>query len=237
MVYLSPQDTTAPPPLTTVPPLESGDRLTRHEFERRYTAHPDIKKAELIEGVVYVASPLRFKRHAEPHADLTIWAGVYKVSTPGVRLGIEPTIRLDEDNEPQPDAVLLLPQAAGGRSRFTEDDYVEGAPELVIEVAASSVSIDLNQKKNAYRRNGVQEYLVWQIFENRLNWFSLQDGEYVDLKPNPDGIIQSQVFPGLWLSATDLLTGDMPSVLAVLQQGMSSQSHVEFVESLTLAPE
>jgi Putative restriction endonuclease/Domain of unknown function (DUF4351) len=152
-------------------------------------------------------------------------------------LGIEPTLQLEGDNEPQPDAMLLLPSEAGGRSRFTEDDYVEGAPELIIEVAASSASIDLHQKKTVYCRNGVQEYIVWQIFENQLHWFVLQQGEYVDLEPNADGIIQSQVFPGLWLSITDLLKGNMTSVLTVLQQGLASPEHTEFVESLTVALE
>ena len=131
-------------------PLESGDRLTRSEFERRYLAASHIKKAELIEGVVYVASPLRFQQHAEPHSRLHGWLWTYQISTPGLRLGIEPTIRLDLDNEPQPDAVLLIDEDAGGRSRLGDDGYLEGAPELVAEIAASSAAYDLYDKKTAY---------------------------------------------------------------------------------------
>jgi Uma2 family endonuclease len=174
-----------------VPPLANGDRLTQIEFERRYNAMPDVKKAELVEGVVYMASPLRFEPHAEPHADLIVWLGIYKIATPGVRLGDNPTIRLDLDNEPQPDAVLLLDATARGQSYLGEEGYVEGAPELVAEVAASSAAIDLGDKKRSYRRNGVCEYLVWQVFDRRIDWFSLQNGDYVALPLGKDGIIRS----------------------------------------------
>ncbi|MDZ8085724.1 MAG: Uma2 family endonuclease [Nostoc sp. DedQUE12b] len=216
-----------------IPHLENGDRLTRYEFERRYQAMPRHQKAELIEGVVYLASPLRFESHAEPHGHTITWLGVYEASTPGVRLGIKPTVRLDRDNEPQPDGVLLITPAAKGQSRFSGDDYIEGAPELVIEIAASSVAIDLHDKKKVYGRNGVKEYIVWQIFENKLDWFSLQQGEYVSLEMNADGIIKSQVFPGLWLSMSDLITGNMQQVLAVLQLGLNSPEHQIFVQKLS----
>lgn len=215
-----------------IPPLESGDRLTRPEFERRYSAMPNVKKAELIEGVVYVASPLRFEPHAEPHGNLMVWLGNYKVITPGVRLGDNATVRLDLDNEPQPDAILLIDAACGGNSYLGADGYVEGAPELVAEVAASSATKDLYDKKRAYRRNGIQEYIVWQVFEKTVSWFSLQDGEYVELMPDTAGIIQSQVFPGLWLDVSALVRGNMPQVLAVLQKGLTSMEHQTFVQQL-----
>lgn len=213
------------------PPLESGDHLTRDEFERRYHAMSRLKKAELIEGVVYVPSPLRFESHAEPHSKLMIWLGVYQVSTPGTRLGDNPTVRLDLDNEPQPDAVLLID--AGGQSRLDEDGYVEGAPELVVEVAASSTANDLYEKKKVYRRNGVREYLVWQVLDQKLNWFVLTDGDYRSLEPDRAGIIRSEVFPGLWLAVAALLDGDMARVLAVIQQGLNSWQHSEFVKQLS----
>ncbi len=216
-----------------LPPLENGDRLTRPEFERRYTAMPDVKKAELIEGTVYMASPLRFEPHAESHGDLIGWLWTYKIATPGVRLGDNPTIRLDLDNEPQPDAVLLIDANAGGQSYLSEDGYVEGAPELVAEVAASSATIDLGDKKRAYRRNGVQEYIVWQVFDRKLDWFRLQDGDYVSIMPDDHGVLRSQVLPGLWLAVRALLTGDMSSVLMVLQEGIHSTEHTAFVKRLT----
>jgi Uma2 family endonuclease len=215
-----------------VPPLENGDRLNRVEFERRYQLMPNVKKAELVEGVVYMASPLRFESHAEPHADLMIWLGTYKVMTTGVRLGDNPTVRLDLDNEPQPDAVLLLDARLGGQTDLDEEGYIEGAPELVAEIAASSATIDLGDKKRVYRRNGVQEYLVWQVFEQRIDWFRLQNGEYVSLLPNDAGIISSQVFPGLWLNQTAMVQGEMPQVLATLQQGFSSEEYRSFVQRL-----
>lgn len=216
-----------------IPPLESGDRLTRYEFERRYHAMLDTKKAELIEGIVYVVSPLRFNSHGKPHGNLIIWLGTYKVSTPGVELGDNSTVRLDLDNEPQPDVVLLIDESLGGQARISSDDYIEGAPELVAEVAASSAANDLYDKKKVYRRNGVKEYIVWQSLENKLDWFSLQNGEYVSLEPGADGVIKSRVFPGLWLDVQALRAGEMTQVLAVLQNGLNSQEHQVFVQQLS----
>ena len=218
--------------LLNLPPLENGDRLTRLEFERRYDAMPKVKKAELIEGVVYMASPLSFT-HAKPHGSLITWLGVYQVATPQVEMGIEPTVRLDIENAPQPDGVLFIKRESGGNCRLSEDGYIEGAPELVIEVAASSVAIDLGDKKRAYRRNGVQEYLVWQVFEQKIDWFSLQDGDYISLVPDQGGVICSQVFPGLWLDGGAMLKGNMQQVLNVLQLGINSTEHQAFVQKLT----
>lgn len=193
---------------------------------------PHLKKAELIEGIVYVPSPLRFEPHARPHGHLITWLGVYEASTSGVKIGDNPTVRLDSDNEPQPDAVLLIDESLGGQSRLSEDGYIEGAPELVAEVAASSVANDLYDKKKAYRRNQVQEYLVWQVLDQKLDWFVLREGQYISLEPDEAGIIRSQVFPGLWLMVSALLDGDMVKVLAVVQEGLNSPDHVEFVKQL-----
>lgn len=216
----------------TTAPLESGDRLTRPEFERRYK-NSTVKKAELIEGVVYVASPLRFQQHAEPHSRIHGWVWTYQVMTPGLRLGIEPTVRLDLDNEPQPDIVLLIDEAVGGQARLSSDGYLEGTPELMIEIAASSAAIDLGDKKQAYRRNGVPEYLVWQVYENRLDWFCLVDGDYQPLPMAADGVMRSATFPGLWLAVTALLQGNMAEVLAGLQAGIQSPEHQQFVAGLS----
>lgn len=228
MVQASSQNQSLP-----LPPLESGDRLTRPEFERRYNGIPHLKKAELIEGRVYMPAALRFKSHGQPHAWIMGWLCVYEAATSGVELGDNPTIRLDLDNEPQPDAVLLISERAGGQSRLSEDDYIEGAPELIIEIAASSAAIDLHDKKRAYRRNGVQEYVVWQVCERKLDWFYLQEGEYLGLPVDADGVMRSRVFPGLWLSVRDLLAGNMAQVLAVLQKGLASSEHTEFVKLLS----
>lgn len=212
-----------------IPPLESGDRLTRAEFERRYEATPEKFKAELIEGVVYVASPVRVF-HGTPHAALIGWLTVYWAATPGVSVADNTTTRLDMDNEPQPDALLRI--ETGGSSTISDDGYIEGAPELIAEIAASSAAIDLGAKQNAYRRNGVQEYLVWQTFENRLSWFRLQDEEFVLVEPDADGIIRSRVFPGLWLAMPALLEGNIAEVLNVLHQGLADPSHQAFVQQL-----
>lgn len=217
-------------PTLTIPPLENGDRLTRTEFERRYDTMPQVKKAELIEGIVYMASPFRFKSHGKPHAYIMGWLAMYEAATPGVELGDNATVRLDADNEPQPDALLRV--EVGGLSRISEDDYVEGAPELIVEIAASSASLDLHEKLQVYRRNQVQEYLVWRVYDHQFNWFQLTEGEYIQLEANADGVIGSQVFPGLWLAKSALLAGDLAKVLEVLQQGLATPEHQTFVEQL-----
>ncbi len=212
-----------------IPCLENGDRLTRPEFERRYAAMPQVKKAELIEGIVYMPSPVRARQHGRPHALVMGWLSNYWAATPGVDLCDNTTVRLDLDNEPQPDALLRI---EGGTSRISEDDYIEGSPELVVEIAASSASKDLHDKLRAYRRNGVQEYLVWQIYEQQLNWFSLQAGEYVLLATNNQDVICSQVFPGLWLAEPALLQGNLAAVLICLQQGLQTPEHAAFKQQL-----
>lgn len=218
---------------TESPPLESGDRLTRHEFERRYHAMPQAKRAELIEGVVFMPSPVHFKAHGEPHSLAITWLGVYCAATPSVRLADNATVRLDLENEVQPDALLRLEPEAGGRSHISPDDYVEGPPELIVEVASSSVAIDLHDKLKVYRRSGVPEYLVWQVYDERLDWFRLSEGEYLPLTPNADGAICSHIFPGLHLGVAALLEGDLAKVLAELQKGLSTDEHTAFVARLT----
>ncbi|MGF1493631.1 MAG: Uma2 family endonuclease [Microcoleaceae cyanobacterium] len=169
----------------TLPPLENGDKLTRYEFERRYTTMPRVKKAELIEGFVHMASLLHAEAHAEPHAHVVGWLVTYKAATPYVQLLENATVRLDSDNAVQPDVLLRIKE--NGQSSISEDDYIEGAPELIVEIAASSASIDLTQKLNVYRRNQVQEYLVWRVYDREFDWFRLRDGKYLPQQPNKVG--------------------------------------------------
>ncbi len=201
-------------PRETIPPLESGDVLTRAEFERRYDADPRVKRAELIDGVVYVASPIRAKYHGDPQAAIIGWLGLYASRHPEVRVSGNSSLRLEGENETQPDASLRKEHA--GSSRIDEEGYIEGAPELVVEIAASSASYDLHQKLELYRRNGVQEYIVWRVFDAALDWFELRDGEYVGLAPDESGVIESHVFPGLRLAVAKLLGDDLAGVLASL---------------------
>ena len=170
--------------------------------------------------------------HAEPHATVQTVLLVYAASTPGVRGADNATVRLDLDNEPQPDVVLLIGADAGGRCRVTDDNYLEGAPELVVEVATSSASIDLHAKLRAYRRNGVQEYIVWRTHEQRIDWFELADGEYGPLPADAAGVLRSRVFPGLRLAAGALLKGDLAGALAEVQKGVGTPEHQAFVARL-----
>ena len=218
-------------PKNTVPPLENGDRLTQSEFERRYDAMPHLKKAELIEGIVYMASPLRITQHGNPHARIITWLGTYWSATPGIELGDNATVRLDADNEPQPDALLRI--KVGGQSHISEDGYVEGAPELIAEIAASSVSIDVHDKLKVYRRNQVQEYIIWRFQDRELDWFRLTEGRYIPLDSNSQGIIKSEVFPGLWLEQEALLEGNLAKVIEIVQQGLTIVEHQNFVKQLS----
>lgn len=220
------------PAFEPVPPLQNGDRLTRAEFERRYTAMPELKKAELIEGVVYMPSPVRLHRHGEPHAQILVWLGSYQALTKGVIAADNASARLDLDNEPQPDALLMIDPERGGQARISDDDYVEGAPELVVEVGSSTVGIDLNLKLHVYRRSGVREYVVWRVLDRKIDWFVLRDGEFIRLDPDHKGHYRSTTFPGLWLDPTALVEGDMIGVLDVVRQGLAAPEHARFVSDL-----
>jgi Uma2 family endonuclease len=144
-------------------------------------------------------------------------------------MGDNATVRLDFENEVQPDILLRLDTALGGRSRITEDDYIEGPPELITEIAASSAAYDLHDKRRVYARNGVQEYLAVRMYEQRVDWFVLREGVYETLAPDEKGLLRSEVFPGLWLKPQAFWAGDLAGMLATVQESLASPEHVEFV--------
>ena len=219
----------APP---SIPPLQAGDRLARPEFERRYEAMPHLEKAELIDGRVYMPSPVRHQSHGKPHNHLNGWLAVYVAATPGVEASSDATVRLDLDDEPQPDVLLRVTDACGGASQSTDDDYLAGAPELACEVAVSTASYDLHEKKRAYRRCGVQAYLVWRVEDEALDWFALDEGAYRALEPSDDGLLESRVFPGLRLDVAALLGGDLAAVLETARDGTETEAHAAFIQHL-----
>lgn len=202
-------------PTLVRPTLESGDHLSRDEFHRRYCARPDIKKAELIEGIVYVASPVRIGHHAQPHGRIVGWLYSYTLLAPGLVLGDNGTVELEDDSEVQPDAFLWRP--GDGNTHQTEDDYLEGAPQLAVEVAASSASYDLHQKLRLYERTGVREYVVWRVEDKAVDWFRLEAGRFMRVEPDAQGMIASSEFPGLRLLTAALLAGDDAAVVAALR--------------------
>ena len=193
---------------------------------------PGVKKAELIEGVVHMPSPVRYLRHGLPHGVVVTWLGYYRSTTPGVGFADNTSTRLDSRNEPQPDAMLRIEPELGGQSRISDDDYVEGAPELVVEVSSSSVSIDTNSKFKVYRRNGVREYVVWRVRDCQIDWHVLENKGFVPLQLDEDGRYRSRVFPGLWLDPLAMIRDDLPKVLDVLREGIASPEHEAFVKEL-----
>lgn len=198
----------------SIPQLQPGDVLSRAEFEHRYAAMPQLKKAELIDGIVYFATHVRADSHGIPHVRLATLIQVYATKHPGLIVADNSTVRLDTLNEPQPDLLLMR---ENGRASIDADGYITGAPELVAEIAASSASYDLHQKKRAYLRAGIQEYLVWIADENRLVWWELRNDEYAELPATEAGLLESPGFPGLIIDTRALLSGDLATALAALK--------------------
>jgi len=216
---------------TRIPPLKAGDLLDADEFMARYEASPHIKTAELIEGVVYVASPVRADQHGTPHSLVQMWLGPYVAATPGVIPADNSTVRLDDRNVYQPDVVLYIDPNHGGRVRM-KDGYIEGGPELAVEVSASTTGLDLTKKLEGFRRHGVREYLVWRTVDAAIDWFTLRDGDYVRSLPGDDGLIRSEAFPGLWLAPAALIAGNLARLAAVVGEGIKSPEHAQFVARL-----
>jgi Uma2 family endonuclease len=223
------------PDLTTPPErleLNTGDRMTREEFHRIYEQMPEDFKAELIGGIVYVPSPLKTP-HGENHLPLGTVLFTYEGHTPGVACGDNTTVLLGDESEPQPDVYLRILPEYGGQSRTTADDYLEGAPELIAEIAVSSRSIDLHGKKTDYQQCGVLEYLVLCARERQLRWFNLRANQ--ELQPDADGVFRIRAFPGLWIHGEALLAKDDHRLMTTLQQGLATPEHAVFVERLAAA--
>jgi Uma2 family endonuclease len=215
---------------TLPPPLRDGDSLTSDEFLRRWEAMPELKHAELIDGIVYMPSPISLE-HADFHAPLTGWLAYYAASTPGCRVGSDGTWLMGERNVPQPDIALRILPEYGGQSRV-ESKYAAGAPELIVEVAASSRARDLGVKLKLYERMSVREYLIALPGESRLMWHEWSAGSYRQLDPGADNIFRSVWFPGLWLSPDALWRLDLQRLFAVLQEGLATQEHAALVSRL-----
>lgn len=214
-----------------VPRLLNGDHLTVPEFERRYEATPEIKFAELIEGIVVMPPPVS-NLHSGSHSVLVGLLQLYAWATPGVGATICASLRLDGQNEYQPDAMLRIKSGPLARSKIAPDGLLEGSPEFAAEIALSSAGYDLHEKKAVYQRSLIREYFVWQVMDAQIHWFALEDGQYAELQPRPDGVICSRVFPGFWLDVRALLAGDEKKVLRTLDKGTKSAAHRAFVERL-----
>ena len=206
----------ARPTLDTPPPsLENGDHLSAVEFMRRYESMPSTRKIQLIEGIVFMPSPVRAKSHGAPDNVVQFWLASYAMNHPELEAYANTSILLDAENSLQPDAMLCTQPAEGARTHLDEKGYLCGSPELVCEITASSASVDLHAKYRAYRRAGVAEYLVWLTEEKRVRWFQLVDGDYLEAKER-HGKLHSQIFPGLTLDVKALLKLDRKKVIAAL---------------------
>ena len=213
----------------TLPLLCNGDRMTQAEFHKRYETYPEDVKFELVGGMVFTASPVRW-----PHGKHIVKLGTiferYSEVTPGTDCATDVTAILGEESEPQPDLALRLTREFGGQSQIDENEYLVGAPELLAEIASSSYSIDMNLKRLDYHRAGVAEYVVMCLEEQEIHWFNFRkEGE---IRPNRDGVWRSRIFPGLWIDGAALLACDSKKLNATLQQGLTSPAHAAFVRKL-----
>jgi Uma2 family endonuclease len=221
-------------PRKTLPPLVAGESLDQPTFHERYEAMPPETRAELVDGVVYMPSPMRHD-HGQESRVVAGWLDTYQRLTPGVDGGDGSTLKLDIRGEPQADHHLRIPTKVGGRSRIDEEGYIAGAPELVAEIARSTRSFDLNAKKADYERAGVQEYLVIEIDPDRIHWFARRGDRLEDLPAGPDGIYRSEVFPGLWLDPKALYAQDRDRLYRVLRRGIRSPEHAAFAARMVPA--
>ena len=235
-----PETETAPKPVAEpsvydeegYPWLENGERMKQKEFHERYLKTPEGFHAELIGGVVYVmASPLK-NRHARSDAVACGWLFTYSLETPGTVVQNNATTILAENSEPQPDSALLILPEFGGQSRDGDDESTYGAPELIVETAFSSRSIDLGEKLRDYEKAGVREYIVVNLKSKVVLWHAWADGRFDLLTPDPDGLYRSHVFPGLWLDPDALTARDAVTMIAALRRGLQTPEHAAFVAEL-----
>jgi Uma2 family endonuclease len=195
-----------------IPELQNGDRLSHEEFMRRYEAMPETR-AQLVAGSVFIRGRVPFV-HGESHASITGWIGHYAAQHPNLILGSGCTVLLDDADVVEPDVLLMRPFAQSGRAQVGSDGYVHGPPELVVEVAASTASLDANAKAEAYHAAGVKEYLLWRTEEERIDWYERSDDRYLAMSPDANGLVESKLFPGLILNPAALLRGDLATVLS-----------------------
>ena len=212
------------------PPLERGDFLTRNEFLRRWEVMPQLKRAELLRGIVYIPSRVAIE-HSEMEFNANGWLGVYKAATPGCCGACNATWLMGDREVTQPDVSLRILPEYGGQSSVV-GGLASGAPELVAEVCTSAATYDLHQKLEVYEEFGVQEYVAVLMFEQQLRWHRLCRRRFKVMAAPTDGVYRSALFPGLWLDGAALLTNDLARVLAVLQDGVNSPEHAEFVQRL-----
>jgi hypothetical protein len=157
-----------------------------------------------------------------------------KARTPGVQVLDGATAILGRKSEPQPDVSLRIRPEYGGQTR-TSRGFVEGAPELVAEVAKATRYIDLGPKRDDYERAGVQEYIVRAHNPDELIWYILGRRRLVKLLAGAEGLYRSEVFPGLWLDPRALLANDLAGMLAALDKGLATPAHTAFVAKLPRA--
>jgi len=213
--------------------LVEGQRLDQPSFHAFYEAMPPGTRAELIDGVVFMPSPVSVA-HGTTQVPVIVWLDYYAEKTPGVQVMDNATTILGWKSEPQPDALLRILPECGGRT-WNAGGYVHGPPELVVEVAKATRYVDLGPKLADYQQSGVLEYVVCAIDPDELFWFGQERGMLVERPIGGDNVYRSTAFPGLWLDPQALLRGDRQRLRAVLDLGCGTPEHAAFVDRLAAA--
>jgi len=213
-------------PRTSAPLLSTGMTLSGPEFMRRFEAMPDVKKGELREGIVHLmTSPVRYEEHAKPDSIMQFWLGTYRLAFPRFQQATNGTIYLGPDDIYQPDAMLFQFQSDGGNVTLRPDGYLEGSPDLIVEIAASSAWIDVGKKKATYQKFKVKEYIAWRTIERQFCWWTLESGNFIPIEADPDGIHRSRFVPGLWLDTQSLFDNEAKRMVDVLKLGSDAAAN------------
>ncbi len=215
-----------------IPSLHDGQELDQPAFHEIYSRYPEDFRAELIDGVVYLMNMPLHSDHADPDGILIGFLFTYSIETAGTSIKPNVTTLLGPRSEVQPDCCLLIDPASGGRTAKDAKGAVINAPELIVEVASSTLRVDLNAKKKVYEEAGALEYVVFDVPHRKFHWFVLREGRFEPLPIDADGLYRSRAFPGLWLDEAAFVRGDGRSLVAALRRGLESPEHAEFVHRL-----
>ncbi len=189
-------------------------RAGPHSFGDFLELVAEDQKADLIDGVIYMASPENIE-----HNELLEW--LTEILGPYVRarkLGRLTTsrvaYRLATHVAPEPDIAFV----AASRLHILKGGYVDGPPDLAVEfVSPESVERDYELKRSRYEQAGVREYWIIDPDEKRATFLALgPDGKFAETPP-VDSRFHSRVLPGFSLDARWFWQRPLPETLPIIQ--------------------
>ena len=225
--------------------LRDGERIPPDEFRRRCGVLEAVGvdfRVEYVNGVVRMMPPPNFAGHTHPIRVMQGLLSAYTRQTPGVIDYTESGVTLPVEEtsaDVSPDLCLVVQPGRGGQMSVDDAGYFVGPPELVVEVANSSLSYDLGEKRDLYEAAGVQEYLVHATRERRLLMMRRDGDRFRTVMPDADGVLASRIFPGLVFDTAAIIADDIAAAEATLDRVMQSPevaaAHQNLVASLAEA--